>query len=165
VIATASFLLAFLVIGAAVVFLAFGGGVKGARENLHRQGRGGSRFAIVATSVLTLAFGAAIPLAVIKANAENQSKQAPGGVKLTAAQQDGRQVFATNCSTCHTLKASNAVGKVGPSLDAIRPVKALTLNAIQKGRARGMGQMPAGLIDGQDAEDVADYVAAVAGRD
>ena len=38
------------------------------------------------------------------------------------------------------------------------------LNAIQQGRAQGRGQMPADLVDGQDAQDVADFVAAVAGH-
>jgi mono/diheme cytochrome c family protein len=165
VIATASFVLAFLVIGATVVFLALGGGPKGARQNLHRQGRGGSRFAVTATLIVAIAFGAGIPIAVIAANQDNQSKQAPGGVKLTASQQEGRKVFAKNCSTCHTLKSANAVGRVGPDLDAIRPVAALTLDAINQGRARGTGQMPAGLVDGQEAKDVASYVAATAGRD
>ena len=53
---------------------------------------------------------------------------------------------------------------MGPNLDQLRPPKALILDAIQKGRARGQGQMPAGLVDGQDAQDVAAFVAAVAGR-
>ncbi|MCW3040407.1 MAG: c-type cytochrome [Solirubrobacterales bacterium] len=163
-IATAAFVLAFLAIGATVVFLALGGGPKGARENLHRQSRSGSRTALTVTAVMVVAFGFGIPVAVLAANKDNQSKQAPGGVKLTASQQAGRKVFAKNCSTCHTLAASNSVGKVGPSLDQIRPPAGLTLNAIKLGRARGMGQMPAGLIDGLEAKNVASYVARVAGR-
>jgi mono/diheme cytochrome c family protein len=163
VIATVSFVLAFLLIGATVVFLAFGGNARGARRNLHRQSRA-SRTTTSVVFVLITAFGFGIPVAVIAANKANQSKQAPGGVKLTASQEAGRKVFAKNCSTCHQLKSANAVGRVGPNLDVIRPPAALTLNAIQMGRARGMGQMPAGLIDGQDAKNVAAYVAATAGR-
>ena len=83
---------------------------------------------------------------------------------LNAAQANGREVFGTYCATCHTLKASNAVGKVGPNLDVLHPPKGLILDAIANGRARGQGQMPAGLVDGQDAQDVAAYVAAVAGH-
>ena len=37
-------------------------------------------------------------------------------------------------------------------------------DAIKNGRARGSGQMPAELLDGQDAQDVANFVAQVAGR-
>ena len=40
----------------------------------------------------------------------------------------------------------------------------LTTNAIEEGRARGQGQMPALLLDGEDAKHVAEYIAEVAGR-
>ena len=43
-------------------------------------------------------------------------------------------------------------------------VKALVLNAVAEGRARGLGQMPALLYQGREAEEVADFVAAVAGH-
>ena len=42
--------------------------------------------------------------------------------------------------------------------------KALVLNAIAEGRARGLGQMPAGLYQGRDAESIADFLAATAGH-
>ena len=45
-----------------------------------------------------------------------------------------------------------------------RPPEALVLNAIEMGRARGAGNMPAGIYVGKQAEDVAKFVAAVAGR-
>jgi hypothetical protein len=38
------------------------------------------------------------------------------------------------------------------------------LNAIAKGRARCLGQMPALLYQGKEAEEVAEFVAAVAGH-
>ena len=53
---------------------------------------------------------------------------------------------------------------VGPSLDELRPPKNLVYDAIVKGRARGQGQMPAQLFEGREARQVADFVAAVAGR-
>ena len=37
-------------------------------------------------------------------------------------------------------------------------------DAITNGRARGSGQMPAGLLEGQDEQNVAQFVAKVAGR-
>ena len=163
-IATAAFVLVFLVIGLSVVFIAMGSGPRGARTPQHGQSRGGRRAAFVIAGLVTVAFGIGIPVAVIAANNNDQSKDATGGVKLTDRQQAGRSVFARNCSTCHTLRAANAVGRVGPNLDVIRPPKALVLDAIKNGRARGMGQMPADLVDGQDAQDVADFVAATAGR-
>lgn len=163
-IATAAFVLLFLIIGLSVVFVAMGGGARGARTQLHGQSRGGRRSALVITGLITLAFGIGIPVAVIAANNKNQSKEATGGVELNDRQQEGRSIFARNCSTCHTLRAANAVGRVGPDLDAIRPPKALVLDAIKNGRARGTGQMPAELVDGEDAQNVADFVAVTAGR-
>lgn len=164
-VAAAAFAIGFVLIGLSVVFFAFGGGVRGARhELLHRQGRAGRRTALAVTGVITVLFGIAIPTVVIAANDNHQSNQAPGGVKLSSLQQHGRQVFAKNCSTCHTLAAANAVGKVGPDLDVLRPPKALIANAIKLGRAQGKGQMPAELVDGEDATAVAAFVEATAGR-
>jgi mono/diheme cytochrome c family protein len=91
-------------------------------------------------------------------------ERAPGGIRLTSAEAEGRQVFAARCATCHALNAANAVGRVGPDLDELRPPRELTLDAIAKGRARGMGQMPAGLADGEEAENVADFIVKTAGR-
>jgi mono/diheme cytochrome c family protein len=163
-IASAAFVLLFLVLGLAVVFIALGSGPRGARTQLHGQSRAGRRTAVVLTGLVTLAFGVGIPVAVIAANNKNQSHEATGGVELTKFQQKGRSIFAKNCSTCHTLRAANAVGRVGPDLDAIRPPKALVLDAIKNGRARGTGQMPAELVDGEDAKAVAEFVAVTAGR-
>jgi cytochrome c551 len=109
-----------------------------------------------------LLLGILVPALVIAS--ARDTKKAPGGVKLTAADERGREIFAERCATCHTLAAANAVGKVGPNLDQLHPPKALVLNAIQQGRARGQGQMPANLIDGQDAQEVSAFVAKVAGR-
>jgi mono/diheme cytochrome c family protein len=158
------FVLAFLTLGLAVVFMAFTSGPAGARLRKQASSRRGRRLVGVGVAVVVLGLGVAVPLAIGVVNGNHHAKSAPGGVDLTASQESGRTVFARYCATCHTLKASNAVGRVGPNLDTLHPPKALILDAIAKGRARGQGQMPAGLVDGQDAQDVAAYVAGVAGR-
>jgi mono/diheme cytochrome c family protein len=176
-VASTAFILAFIVIGLTVLFLAFGGGPKGAREQLHTQSRGGSRAVSTVVAVVALVIGVGVPALVMAANNDTQSKKAPGGVRLTDAEQHGRTLFAKNCNTCHTLKASHGTGKVGPNLDAlISGINGATpaetqknritfiKDAIAKGRARGSGQMPAELLDGQDAENVAAFVAKAAGR-
>jgi mono/diheme cytochrome c family protein len=162
-IAAVIFVLAFLVVGLAVVAFAFSGRA-GARYRRGAPTRAGRRFVAVAVSLVVVLLGIAVPLAIAVVNGNDHAKSAPGGVDLNASQTNGRAVFAKYCSTCHTLKASNAVGKVGPNLDVLHPPKGLILDAIAKGRARGQGQMPDGLVDGQDAQDVAAYVAAAAGR-
>ena len=83
---------------------------------------------------------------------------------LTAAEKHGRELFGQRCANCHTLKASNAVAQVGPNLDTLRPPENLVLDAIKNGRAQGNGQMAADLVEGEDAEDVAAYVAKAVGQ-
>ncbi len=158
----------FIAIGLAVVFAAMSKGGDGVRSRGRRRR---TRGVLLATGAITLLFGVGLPVLVGVVNANSQSKSAPGGVKLTAAQQEGRQLFAVNCSQCHRLDAANGVGRVGPDLDRIisqlpdqEAKVAFILDAIRQGRARGQGQMPAEVVDGQDAEDVADFVATVAGR-
>jgi mono/diheme cytochrome c family protein len=164
VIAALIFILVFLTIGLTVVAFAFMSGQAGARLRQRAGSRRGRQLLVAFVAIVVVGLGVAVPLAIAVVNGNNHAKNAPGGVDLTAAQVSGRATFAKYCATCHTLAASNAVGKVGPNLDNLQPPKALILDAIAKGRARGSGQMPAGLIAGQDAQDVADYVAAVAGR-
>jgi mono/diheme cytochrome c family protein len=166
VIASTAFVLGFVALALTVLFFAFGGGAQGAREQLHAgQSRRGRRVATAGTLLAILVFGGGIPALVIAHNNKTQTKDAIGGVKLTSAQQDGRELFAQKCSNCHTLKAANAVGRVGPNLDKKQGLnKALVVNAVQQGRAQGNGQMPSGLVSGEDVQDVASFVAAVAGR-
>jgi cytochrome c551 len=176
-VASAAFVIAFVVLGLAVVFLAFGGGPRGARETLHAQSRGASRAVSVAVTIFALLIGVGVPALVMASNHHSESKKAPGGVKLTDNERRGRTLFAKNCNTCHTLAASSGAGKVGPNLDALisgingsseaetrKNRITFVTSAIHEGRARGSGQMPAELLDGQDAQDVAQFLARVAGR-
>jgi mono/diheme cytochrome c family protein len=155
------FVIVFVSLGLGVVFAAFRGGSR--RRGRTAASSPASRRAIgVGVGVVIIAIGVVVPALVLAANGSDD--KGPGGVALSSADLRGRETFAKNCSTCHTLRGANAVGRVGPDLDELRPPKALTLNAIAQGRARGQGQMPVGLIDGQDAQDVAGFVAKVAGR-
>jgi mono/diheme cytochrome c family protein len=162
-VAAASFVIGFLLIGFSVVLVAMRGGPRGAREGMHTQTARGRSVATWAIAGVCLLFGIAIPTAVGIANGDHDRK-AHGGVELTQAQAEGRREFTYNCGTCHTLKAANTAGRVGPNLDQLRPPKALVLDAIAKGRARGDGQMPSELLTGEDAEKVASFIEAVAGR-
>jgi len=151
-----------IVVGLSVFLLAMRGGRR-ARKDSTDSGRGSTRVAWIVTAIMALVFGVALPAYAIIDDGK-EIEQAPGGVDLTSSQVEARQMFATSCGQCHTLHATRSVGKVGPNLDVLRPNKALTLDAIKAGRARGNGQMPAEVLQGTDAEDVASFVAAVAGR-
>ncbi len=157
----------FVGLGLGVVAL----GMRSGRRPAGKGSKGGRRLAFVGTGVVALAFGIGVPALVLGYNGGEQSKAAPGGLQLTAAEQHGRQLFTKNCSTCHTLAAANAVGRVGPILDDIIPPIAskkdriaFLKDAITNGRARGNGQMPKGVVDGTDEDEVARFVAVAAGR-
>ena len=158
------FVALFVVIGLAVFFAAFRGGSKGPAQSAQERRRKIGRPVILALVVVFVGFGVVIPALALMHNMNSQAEAAIGGVKLNSAQQHGRELFKERCSTCHMLEDAGAVGLVGPDLDNLRPNAALTLDAIEKGRARGRGQMPSMLLTGPDARDVADYVATVAGR-
>lgn len=91
----------------------------------------------------------------------------------TANLVSGKVAFQKTCGGCHTLAHANTSGTTGPNLDdAFRQDKA---DGVKDTSIQGLvdswirypntqGVMPAGLLKGQDAQDVAAYVAAVAAR-
>ena len=141
-------------------------------ETQSRTGKGILNLSLVFTY---LAFGLAVPIIFIVGNRSNSNAQV-GGLKLTAAQQSGRELFGEHCAVCHTLDADNAVGHVGPNLDTLKPTKSIVLYAIQNGCLQqsvkgqpsdaclGYGTMPADIVQGQEANDIASFVARVAGH-
>ena len=157
------FVLVWVVLGLSIFFIAIRGGPRGARESLYGQSRRNRRATGLVMLVLYLGIGVAVPAIVIAAGRDRED-DIKGGKTLTSAEAHGRVLFGRFCVQCHTLAAANAVGKVGPNLDQLRPPRALVLDAVTKGRARGNGRMPAALVVGNDAKDVAAFVAKVAGQ-
>ena len=160
--ATLAFVLFFIVLGLGVVLAAMRSGRRG--PLVSSESRAGRRLVVLFTIATAALFGVGIPVAVGFLNGDEQAKSAQSGIELTADQKKGRILFGRSCGMCHTLRAANAVGTVGPSLDELRPKKPLVLDAIKKGRARGQGQMPSLLFEGREAEQVAAFVDRVAGR-
>jgi len=163
--------LVWALLGLGVFFVAMRGGPRGARQALHTDAPIGQRVVMLGVVIL-IAFGVAVPALVLAFNGEHKASVAVGGLHLSASQQRGRDLFARSCAVCHTLAAVKAVGRVGPNLDVrvgadiatAAGRRALVLNAITEGRARGLGQIPAQLYQGREAEEVAEFVAAVAGH-
>ena len=159
-----AFMGAWVLVGLALFLVALFGGPSRARERLlHSQTRRGRRVTGAVIAAVLVAMGVAVP-ALVVANSGHEDRAGAARVHLTDGQARGRALFGRTCNQCHTLAAANTVGEVGPNLDKLKPNRALVLDAVEKGRARGMGRMPAQLVQGQDAKDVASYVAAVAGR-
>ena len=155
-------LLPFVVVGLTVVFIAFSGGPSAAREAYLTRG---GRFFTFTMILLYVALGVAVPAAVIAARGE-----AEGGVgslrseQISGEQEVGKSLFIQTCKSCHTLEAVQAHGVTGPNLDELGGLdKERVLNAIKTG-GTGSGRMPPELLDGEDADAVAAYVANVAGR-
>jgi mono/diheme cytochrome c family protein len=162
-VATLFFVLTFVALGLITLAIAMSRGRGGLQGLMHSQSRGGRRFATFAFAIALVALGIVVPAAVIAANKDNNDIPHAGISNLTAAEQHGQELFGRRCSLCHTLKAANAVAQVGPNLDQLQPPYALVLDAINKGRAQGNGQMPPQIYSGTDAQDVARFVAKTAG--
>ncbi|MCW2973614.1 MAG: cytochrome c class [Thermoleophilia bacterium] len=77
----------------------------------------------------------------------------PAGFDADAA----RTLFASTCGGCHMLTDAKTTGNVGPNLDTIEDTAAEVEEQIKNGG----GVMPAGLLTGDDATNVAAYVASV----
>jgi mono/diheme cytochrome c family protein len=99
-----------------------------------------------------------------------------GGDNVTgfegANRSGGKELFVANCGSCHTLADAATAGTVGPNLDqafgyscrqgfAEDTVYSIVHDQIDLAQ----GAMPADIVTGQDAVDVAAYVASVAGKD
>jgi mono/diheme cytochrome c family protein len=103
--------------------------------------------------------------------------------------QSGQQLFTASCGSCHTLSAAGTSGTIGPNLDNAfaadvkqgypqSSIENVVLDQIRLGSGplatyttikNGKGftpqtPMPADIVKGQDAIDVAAYVASVAGQ-
>jgi len=84
----------------------------------------------------------------------------------------GKELFTQRCGACHILQNAGTKGVQGPNLDLAFQ------QSIQDGLGRSTiagvvaqqidlpqgGQMPANIVNGQDARDVAEYVASAIGK-
>jgi cytochrome c553 len=155
-------LVPFVLAGLAVIFVAFSGGPTAAREAYLTRG---GRILTISIVLLYIALGVVVPAAVIAGRDEGLG--ATDGLATTdptAKEELGKQLFIQNCKSCHTLEAVQAHGVIGPNLDELGGIdKQRVLGAIKRG-GTGSGRMPPGLLEGEDADAVATYVASVAGR-
>jgi cbb3-type cytochrome c oxidase subunit III len=78
------------------------------------------------------------------------------------ASTNGKDIFVSNCGSCHTLTDAGTSGTVGPNLDQLKPAE----NVVERQVINGGGAMPAfkGTLTPQQITAVAKYVASSAGR-
>ena len=161
----AGFLLPWILVGIGVVYVAFWGGPGAAREAYLTRGR--RAFAVIIV-LLYIGVGIAVPAVVIASRGDKEGNSTALSQKTLRDQpayvERGRSLFVENCAACHNLDAVNARGVTGPDLDKIGTVTpSRVLSAIKVG-GTGQLRMPAGLVQGDNAKAVADYVSAVAGK-
>jgi mono/diheme cytochrome c family protein len=176
VLAVSLFAAFWVVLGVGVFALAFRGGPKtSTMAPRRRRSYAARRLGAWTLAATFVGFGIVLPVVFLVGN-HNQANGQVGGIKLTAAEKQGRDLFGQHCGLCHTLAAANAVGKVGPNLDIVQPTEQLVLHTIANGCLQspppgspeaclGYGTMPADVVQGVDANDVAQFVAKVAGKE
>jgi mono/diheme cytochrome c family protein len=122
-----------------------------------------SRSAFVIFGIFAVLFGLLLPYwAISKEGGESASPE-----KVASSDEEAKQLFQTNCGACHTLARAGTDGIVGPDLDDLlgqgtpEANQERVENAILDGFE---GRMPADILQGEDAELVANFVARVAGQ-
>lgn len=121
---------------------------------------------------------AIIPYWVVKGGGDPAAARTDVPAKL----EHGQELFRQNCGNCHTLYAAGTSGDYGPDLDqALAPsgtpegdgaqktidgTRTQVLGFIDNGADSPdvPGRMPAGIVSGTVADQIADFVANTAGR-
>jgi cbb3-type cytochrome c oxidase subunit III len=93
-----------------------------------------------------------------------------GGKAAAGDQQNGAKLFTSKCAGCHVMAAAGSHGTTGPNLDDAfaadrkQGFKQSTFQNVVLDQIRQPSPpMPKNLVTGQDAQDVAAFVAAKAG--
>jgi mono/diheme cytochrome c family protein len=111
-----------------------------------------------------VAFAIAIP--VLATSKEGDAGNSPEAVSTD--QEYAKELFATNCGACHTLEKAGTDGIVGPNLDDLlgdAPDPTTNVPRVETAIQNGVqGRMPAGILQGTNAQQVAEFVSAVAGQ-
>jgi mono/diheme cytochrome c family protein len=104
---------------------------------------------------------------------------ARGAQSVPSDLKSGQSLFETNCGTCHTLYAAGTDGNYGPNLDVllapagpaetastVKQIEGRVLNAVENGvdSTTTTGRMPGGILNEQQAKEVAKFVANTAGE-
>ena len=136
-----------------------------------------SKKTFIVFGLLVVFLAALIPWLAFRADGDAANAEpVPSNLK------SGQSLFQTNCGTCHTLYAAGTDGNFAPNLDellaptgppegpnaqqTIEATEGRVLNALENGvdSSTTSGRMPAGIINGEQAKEVAEFVAATAGE-
>jgi len=136
------------------------------------------RNTFIVFGLLVLVLAVLIPWLAFRSDGD----AATGDQEVPAQLKSGQSLFQTNCGTCHTLYAAGTDGNYAPDLDellapsgppegssaasTIKATEGRVLNAVENGvdSSTTPGRMPGGILNQQQAEEVAEFVARTAGE-
>jgi mono/diheme cytochrome c family protein len=137
-----------------------------------------SKKTFIVFGLLVLFLAVLIPWLAFRSNGD----AATGAQEVPADLKSGQSLFQTNCGTCHTLYAAGTDGNYAPNLDTllapeglpegptaestIKGTEGRVLNAVENGvdSSTTPGRMPAGILNEQQSQEVAEFVAHTAGE-
>ena len=137
-----------------------------------------SKKTFVIFGLLVVFLAVLIPWLVFRADGD----AAKGAQEVPADLAEGQELFKINCGNCHTLYAAGTDGNFAPDLDlllaptgppegagaeeAIEQTEGRVRNAIEKGvdSTTTPGRMPPEILSGEQAKEVAEFVAHTAGE-
>jgi len=133
-----------------------------------------SKKTFVTFGLLVVFLAVLIPWLAFRADGDSAS-----GANVPSDLEGAKALFENSCGNCHTLYAGESDGNFGPDLDellapagppedesTIEQTKGRVLNAIEAGvdGSTTPGRMPPGILGGEQAEEVAEFVARTAGQ-
>ena len=134
------------------------------------RGRAGDHFMNKRPFILFGIFAAVCLIAIPLLALDKEGSEDSAPVKVESQDEDGKLLFVDNCGYCHTLAAAGTDGVVGPDLDdTLAPTGNGNFDAnygrVLQAVTCGLGgRMPAGILTGENAKDIAAFVAAYAGQ-
>lgn len=134
-----------------------------------------SKRTFIVFGLLIVVLAVAIPWLVFNGKGDAES----GAQAIPAKLEQGQELFKINCGNCHALYAAGTDGNYGPDLDellsttgepastpeAIKGVEGRVVSAIENGvESDAPGRMPGGILNEEQAKEVAEFVATTAGE-
>ena len=137
-----------------------------------------SKRTFIVFGLLILVLAVAIPWLAFRSKGDAER----GHQEVAANLQSGQSLFQTNCGNCHALYAAGSDGNYGPDLDdllaplgppagdeaaeTIEQLEGRVLNAVNEGvdSSTVAGRMPGGIVNEEQAKEIAKFVASTAGE-
>lgn len=136
-----------------------------------------SKRTFIVFGLLVVVLAVVIPWLIFHSKGDAQT----GDQQVASNLKSGQSLFQTNCGTCHTLYSAGTDGNYGPKLDellapsgpptgetakdTIKATEGRVLNAVENGvDSSTPGRMPGGILNEEQAKEVAEFVGHTAGE-